>query len=167
MPRRSRDSGVRCAKSAIGNRHLTTGRPHTPAGARRHVDNLSGLGSAFDWRRTLNSLRRLDRFGRHSVRKDLALPVHDRLAIERKRILCALAQTVKQAVRVGGRGGQSGVWLRVRILNSLVFSWRTTVRAVRGSLRDADQSSSARLSLPLTSTARHVSVITLAPCMRF
>src|SRR5437879_5718006 len=37
-------------------------------------------------------------------------------------------------------GGESGVWLRVRILNSLVFSFRTTVRAIRGSLREADQS---------------------------
>ena len=42
------------------------------------------------------------------------------------------------------KGGESGVWLRVRILNSLVFSFRTTVRAVRGSLREADQSFSAR-----------------------
>ena len=37
-----------------------------------------------------------------------------------------------------------GVWLRVRILNSLVFSLRTTVRAIRDSLREADQSFSAR-----------------------
>src|SRR5271157_352420 len=37
-------------------------------------------------------------------------------------------------------GGKPGVWLRVRILNSLVFSLRTTVRAVRDSLREADQS---------------------------
>jgi len=29
------------------------------------------------------------------------------------------------------------VWLRVRILNSLVFSLRTTVRATRNSLREA------------------------------
>ena len=41
-------------------------------------------------------------------------------------------------------GGEPGVWLRVRILNSLVFSFKTTVRAVRGSLREADQSFSAR-----------------------
>src|SRR5271157_1006239 len=41
-------------------------------------------------------------------------------------------------------GGNPGVWLRVRILNSLVFSLRTTVRAVRDSLREADQSFSAR-----------------------
>jgi hypothetical protein len=40
-------------------------------------------------------------------------------------------------------GGESGVWLRVRILNSLVFSFRTTVRAIRGSLREANQSFSA------------------------
>src|ERR1700747_3230704 len=40
--------------------------------------------------------------------------------------------------------GESGVWLRVRILNSLVFSLRTTVRAIRDSLRVADQSFSAK-----------------------
>jgi hypothetical protein len=38
----------------------------------------------------------------------------------------------------------SGVWLRVRILNSLVFILRTTVRAMRDSLREADQSFSTR-----------------------
>jgi len=31
-----------------------------------------------------------------------------------------------------------GVWLRVRMLKSLVFSFRTTVRAIRDSLREAD-----------------------------
>jgi len=36
-------------------------------------------------------------------------------------------------------GGASGVWLRVRILNSLVFSLRARVRAIRSSLRDAVQ----------------------------
>ena len=36
------------------------------------------------------------------------------------------------------------LWLRVRILNSLVFSLRTTVRATRDSLREADRSFSAR-----------------------
>src|SRR5579862_3477094 len=41
-------------------------------------------------------------------------------------------------------GGVSGVWLRVRILNSLVFSLRTTVRGTRDSLREADHSFSAR-----------------------
>src|ERR1700730_19469341 len=41
-------------------------------------------------------------------------------------------------------GGEAGVWLRVRILNSLVFSLRTTVRAMRDSLREADQIFSAR-----------------------
>lgn len=34
-------------------------------------------------------------------------------------------------------GGESGVWLQVRFLNSLVFSFSTTVRAIRDSLRDA------------------------------
>jgi hypothetical protein len=29
-------------------------------------------------------------------------------------------------------GGEPGVWLRVRILNSLVFSFSATVRAIRG-----------------------------------
>jgi len=36
-------------------------------------------------------------------------------------------------------GGEPGVWLRVRVLNSLVFSLSTTVRAIRDSLREADQ----------------------------
>ena len=31
----------------------------------------------------------------------------------------------------------AAVWLRVRILNSLVFSFSTTVRAIRDSLREA------------------------------
>ena len=35
------------------------------------------------------------------------------------------------------------MWLRVRILNSLVFSFSTTVRAIRDSLRDAAQVCSA------------------------
>jgi hypothetical protein len=37
-----------------------------------------------------------------------------------------------------------GVWLRVRILKSLVFSLSTTVRAIRDSLRDADTDRAAR-----------------------
>jgi len=41
-------------------------------------------------------------------------------------------------------GRAYGVWLRVRILNSLVFSLGTTVRATRNSLRDVAQVSSAR-----------------------
>lgn len=41
-------------------------------------------------------------------------------------------------------GGKAGVWLHVRILNSLVFSLRTTVRAIRTSLREAVQVFSAR-----------------------
>src|SRR5438067_9839155 len=36
-------------------------------------------------------------------------------------------------------GGQEGVWLRVRILKSLVLSLSTMVRATRFSLREADQ----------------------------
>jgi len=43
------------------------------------------------------------------------------------------------------RGGDGGVWLRVKILNSLVLSLRTTVRAIRASLRDAAQVCSASL----------------------
>src|SRR5262249_43855596 len=41
-------------------------------------------------------------------------------------------------------GGVAGVWLRVRILNSLVFSLRTTVRGIPDSLRDAAQVFSER-----------------------
>src|ERR1700722_4988222 len=41
-------------------------------------------------------------------------------------------------------GGEQGVRLRVRTLNSLVFSLRTTVRAIRDSLREQDQIFSAR-----------------------
>jgi hypothetical protein len=33
-------------------------------------------------------------------------------------------------------GGEPGVWLRVRILKSLVFSFSTMVRAIRDSLRE-------------------------------
>jgi len=42
------------------------------------------------------------------------------------------------------------VWLRVRILNSLVLSFSTTVRAIRDSLRDAVHvcSASVRSSAP-------------------
>lgn len=39
------------------------------------------------------------------------------------------------------------MWLRARILNSLVFSLSTTVRVIRDSLREADQSFSARTCL--------------------
>jgi hypothetical protein len=41
-------------------------------------------------------------------------------------------------------GGEAGVWLRVRILNSLVFSLSTTVRGTRISLREAVHVFSAR-----------------------
>ena len=44
-------------------------------------------------------------------------------------------------------GGVTGVWLRVRILNSLVFSLSTTVRAIRDSLRDAAHVCSASLRI--------------------
>jgi len=41
-------------------------------------------------------------------------------------------------------GGEYGVLLRVRMSNSLVLSFRTTVRPIRDSLRDAAQTFSAR-----------------------
>ena len=44
-------------------------------------------------------------------------------------------------------GGVAGVWLRVRMLNSLVFSFNTTVRATRDSLREADHTFCARRSI--------------------
>src|SRR6266702_6542380 len=44
-------------------------------------------------------------------------------------------------------GGDEGVWLRVRILNSAVFNFSTTVLAIRLSLRDAAQVSSASLRI--------------------
>jgi hypothetical protein len=50
------------------------------------------------------------------------------------------AMSVTSSHEVGGEGG---VQLRVRMLNSLVFSLRTTVRAVRDSFRDAAQTLSA------------------------
>ncbi len=55
-------------------------------------------------------------------------------------------------------GGEGGVWLRVRILKSLVFSLSTTVRAIRDSLRDAAHVCSASLriigSISLSSRSR-------------
>jgi hypothetical protein len=55
-------------------------------------------------------------------------------------------------------GGEAGVWLRVRILKSLVLSLSTTVRAMRDSLRDAAQVCSASLriigSISVNSTSR-------------
>src|SRR2546430_2877168 len=54
-------------------------------------------------------------------------------------------------------GGESGVWLRVRILNSLVFSFRTTVRAIRGSLREADQSFSVSRRIIGSRSEEHTS----------
>ncbi len=44
-------------------------------------------------------------------------------------------------------GGEAGVWLRVSILKSLVFSLSTTVRATRDSLRDAAHVCSASLRI--------------------
>src|SRR5215472_12572544 len=41
-------------------------------------------------------------------------------------------------------GGEGGVWLRVRILKSLVFSLSTTVCATRDSFREEDQTRSAK-----------------------
>ena len=55
-------------------------------------------------------------------------------------------------------GGHPAVWLRVRILNSLVFSLRTTVRAVRDSLREADQSFAARLRIIVSVSEQHVTL---------
>jgi hypothetical protein len=40
--------------------------------------------------------------------------------------------------------GANCVWLRVRILNSVVLSFRTTVREIRVSFREAVQTFSAR-----------------------
>ena len=40
-------------------------------------------------------------------------------------------------------GGASGVWLRVRMRNCAVFSFSTTVRPTRSTLRDAAQVLSA------------------------
>ena len=55
-------------------------------------------------------------------------------------------------------GGEVGVWLRVRILKSLVLSLTTTVRAMRDSLRDAAQVCAASLriigSISVNSTER-------------
>ena len=48
--------------------------------------------------------------------------------------------------------------LRVRILNSLVFSLRTTVRAILASLRDADQSLSARRRIMGSVSAKKTSL---------
>ena len=51
-----------------------------------------------------------------------------------------------RAIRVSSSqeaGGESGVWLRVRIWNWAVFSFKTTVRAILDSLRDASQVFSA------------------------
>jgi hypothetical protein len=44
-------------------------------------------------------------------------------------------------------GGEEGVWLQARILNSLVFSFSTTVRAIRDSLRDEAHVCSASLRI--------------------
>src|SRR5713226_7070261 len=44
-------------------------------------------------------------------------------------------------------GGEPGVWLRVRILNSPVFSFSTTVCAIRDSLREAVHLCSASLRI--------------------
>ena len=54
-------------------------------------------------------------------------------------------------------GGALGVKLRVRILNSLVFSLRTTVRAIRNSFREAGQSFSARRRIIGSSSASSTS----------
>ena len=51
-------------------------------------------------------------------------------------------KTLESAIAVSSshdEGGRDGVWLRVRILNSAVFSFNTTVLAIRLSLRDAAQ----------------------------
>jgi hypothetical protein len=45
------------------------------------------------------------------------------------------------------RRGDKAVWLRVRIVNSAVFNFGTTVLAIRLSLRDAAQVSSASLRI--------------------
>jgi hypothetical protein len=49
------------------------------------------------------------------------------------------------------------VWLRVSVLNSLVFSLTITVRAIRDSLRDADQSFSASRRIMGSVSARATS----------
>jgi hypothetical protein len=44
-------------------------------------------------------------------------------------------------------GGEVGVWLRVSMLNSLALSFKTTVRAIRDSLREAAHACSASLRI--------------------
>ena len=51
-----------------------------------------------------------------------------------------------------------GVWLRVRILNSLVFNFSTIVRAIRDSWREADQSFSARRRITGSVSAKRTSL---------
>ena len=75
------------------------------AGARRGHDYQAGLAAVLGRRRAADHFDGLNRVGRNLVGEDLALLVGDRLAIDRKRVGCVVAQTVKEAVRVGRHTG--------------------------------------------------------------
>ena len=77
-------------------------RGYTLTRARGRYNYDAGLASIFRGRRAGDDFHRLDRVEGDLIRKDLALLVGDRLAIDGKRILRVIAESVKEAVGIGG-----------------------------------------------------------------
>src|ERR1700733_8109916 len=102
------EAAVDRTKSAVGGRDIAVWLSYPEARSRRDVNHQAGLVSVFGRRRPFNHLHRLDRVGRYLIRKDIALLIRDRLAIQGKRVGCMIPEAVKQTVRISrnARGGQ-------------------------------------------------------------
>ena len=93
------------AEAAERSGHVAVRLSHAKTGAGGHVNDHAGLVAVFGRRRALDHFHGLYRVQRNLVREDFALLIRDRLAIERERVRRVIAQSVKQAVRIGGNAG--------------------------------------------------------------
>ena len=89
-------------KAAVFGGQAAVRRGHSLAGARGYVDDQACLAAVLGRRRAGNHLHRLDRIQRNLVGEDLALLIGDRLAIHGERVFGVIAQSVEEAVGIGG-----------------------------------------------------------------
>ena len=97
----------RLAERPIGAGDVSRGLGEAFARAGRHVDDQAGFVAVLCRRCTRDHVE-----GLHGVRWDLvgenlALLVGDRLAVERERVRCMVAEAVEKTVRVGSHTGRS------------------------------------------------------------
>src|SRR5581483_2445876 len=97
---------IRAAEGAIGGSHIAVRSGHSQPGARGDIDNQTGFVPILGGWGAGNDLHGLHRIQWKLVGEDLALLVGDWLAIDREGVLCVIADSVKQAVRVGRYSGR-------------------------------------------------------------